>query len=136
MPSHSETGAVDNNRDTSENIQLNAFAGGFNTKKGIPFDEQDYFELADWTGRAVHPKKKGSIPEGLPSLLMRLGMSKENWIETISDYEKHFCDYVGQAARIKDAGASRGLKWLRGLRACQRLFSPSSNEVNGMLSVS
>ncbi len=50
-------------------------------------------------------------------------MSTENWIETVTSYEKHFSDYVGQAANMKNAGASRGLKWLRGLRACQRLFS-------------
>jgi putative transposase len=113
----SKTGAVENNRETSENIQLNAFTGGFNTQQGLPFDEQDYFELTDWTGRAVHPKKKGFIPNGLPSLLTRLGMSKENWIEAVVGYEKHFSDYVGQEARIRKAGASRDMRWLRGLRA-------------------
>ena len=132
-PSRSETGAMENNRETSENIHLNAFTGGFNTQKGIPFDEQDYFELTDWTGRAVHPNKKGAIPEGLPSLMTRLGLQKETWIETVANYGKHFCDFVGQEARMRDAGASRGMKWLRGLRACQRLFSTSSNETGGIL---
>jgi len=122
-PSHLKTGTIDNNGKTSENIQLNTFTGGFNAQKGIPFDEKDYFELTDWTGRAVHPKKKGSIPDGLPSLLTRLGMQEAQWIETVSGYEKHFSDYVGQEARIRDAGAARGMKWLRGLRACKRLFS-------------
>ena len=123
MPSHLETGTIDNIEEKSANIQLSTFTGGFNTQKGIPFNEQDYIELTDWTGRAVHPKKKGSIPEGLPSLLTRLGMSKENWIETVTGYEKHFSDFVGQEVSMRDAGASRGMKWLRGLRACQRLFS-------------
>ncbi len=131
-PSHAKTSEIDNNRASSENIQLNAFTGGFNAQKGIPFDEQDYYELTDWTGRAVHPKKRGSIPEGLPSLLTRLGISKENWVETVTGYEKHFSDYVGQVASMRHAGASRGMKWLRGLRACQRLFS-ASNEASGML---
>jgi len=133
-PSRSKTRATENNSETSENIQLNAFTGGFNTQKGIPFDEQDYFELTDWTGRAVHPKEKGSIPNGLPSLLTRLGMSKENWIEAVVGYEKHFSDYVGQEARIREAGASRGMRWIRGLRACQRLFSTSNNEASEILS--
>ena len=77
----------------------------------------------------MHPKKKGSIPEGSPSLLRRLGLSKENWIDTVTGYEKHFSNFVGQEAKMKDVGASRGMKWLRGLRACQRLFSISNYNV-------
>ena len=69
--SRTKTDAMENKREASGNIQLNAFTGGFNTQKGIPFDELDYFELTDWTGRAVHLKKKGFIPNGLPSLLTR-----------------------------------------------------------------
>ena len=83
----------------------------------------------------MHPHKKGSIPEGLPSLLLRLGVSKENWIETVVDYEKHFSDFVGREARMRDVGTSRGMKWLRGLRACQRLFSISNNITSDMLVV-
>jgi len=128
IPPHSITGTTETGNETSANIQLNNFTGGFDTPKGIPFDELDYFELTDWTGRAVHPKKKGFIPDGLPKLLTRLGMSTENWIEAVTSYEKHFSDYVGQEAKMKDAGISRGLKWLRGLRACQRLFSTFSSQ--------
>ena len=121
---------IDNKEESSANIQLKAFTVGFNTQKGIPFDETDYFELTDWTGRAAHPKKKGFIPEETPTLLTRLGMSKESWIETVSSYEKHFSDYVGQEARMREVGASRGMKWLRGLRACRRLFSTFNPKAN------
>ena len=129
MLTHAKTDKINNQEKSSVNIQLNVFTGGFNAQKGITFDEIDYFELADWTGRAVHPKKKGSIPQRLPTLLTSLGLSKENWIETVTSYEQHFSDFVGQKARMKDAGASRGMKWLRGLRACQRLLSTSNYEV-------
>ena len=78
----------------------------------------------------MHPKKKGLIPEELPTLLTRLGLSKESWIETIARYEKHFSDYVGQEARMRVVGASRGMKWLRGLRACRRLFSTFDPKAN------
>ena len=128
-PAYAKTGKFDNKEASCANVQLKAFTGGFNTQKGIPFDEIDYFELTDWTGRAVHPKKKGSIPEVLPALLTRLGVSQENWLETVTSYEKHFSDFVGEAASMKAAGASRGRKWLRGLRACQRLFSTSNGTV-------
>ncbi len=129
-PAEAKTEKIDNKEKSSANIQLNAFTGGFNTQKGIPFDEIDYFKLTDWTGRAVHPKKKGAIPEELPKLLTRLGLSQENWIETVTSYEKHFSDYVGQETRLKDVVASRGMKWLRGLRACRRLFSTFNTKAN------
>ena len=130
VPADAKTDKIDNKEEASATIHPNDFIGGFDTQKGIPFDEIDYFELTDWTGRAVHPNKKGSIPEGLPSLLTRLGLSKENWKETVTSYDKHFSDYVGHEASMKDASTSRGMKWLRGLRACQRLFSISNGEVN------
>ena len=129
-PAESKPEQIDIKKESAANIQLNAFTGGFNTQKGIPFDEVDYFELADWTGRAVHPKKKGAIPEALPTLLTRLGLSKESWIETVAGYEKHFSDYVGQETRMREVSASRGMKWLRGLRACRRLFSTSTPKAN------
>ena len=110
QPPHAKIYKTDNKEEPVANIQLNAFTGGFDTKKGIPFDERDYFELTDWTGRAVHPKKKGAIPENLLTLLTRLGMTRENWIETVISYEKYFDDYVGQEANMRNAGASRGMK--------------------------
>ena len=133
VPCHLKTDEIENNRESSENVQLSAFIGGSNAQVGVPFNEQDYFELVDWTGRAVHPKKKGSIPNGLPTLLTRLGMLKENWIEAVASYEKQFGIYVGQEARMRDAGAMRGMRWLRGLRACQRLFSTSYSEASGVI---
>ena len=129
-PAEAKTEQIGIKEESIANIQLTAFTGGFNAQQGIPFDEIDYFELADWTGRAVHPKKKGAIPEELPTLLTRLGLSKERWIETVVGYEKHFSDYVGQETRMREVGASRGMKWLRGLRACQRLFSTFNSKAN------
>ena len=75
-------------------------------------------------------RKKGAIPEDLPKLLTRLGLSKERWIETVVGYEKHFSDYVGQETRMREVGAARGMKWLRGLRACRRLFSTFNSKAN------
>ena len=128
MTSRAQASAIKTNREISEHIPLNVFVGGRNKQKGVPFDAVDYFELTDWTGRAVHPAKKGAIPEGQPLLLTRLGMPQESWIETVVSYEKHFGDYVGQETSMRRVGASRGVKWLRGLRACQRLFSTSNGK--------
>lgn len=42
---------------------LMPFVGGCKVgkPKGVPFEWLDYLALVDWTGRVVHPKKKGVI---------------------------------------------------------------------------
>ncbi|MGH8498461.1 MAG: hypothetical protein ACRERV_06625 [Methylococcales bacterium] len=32
------------------------------TSRAIPFEFDDYLEPVDWTGRAIHPGKRGQIP--------------------------------------------------------------------------
>lgn len=126
-PSSPESNAIENTQKSPKSVPLSTVAGGFNDRKGIPFDEKDYLELVDWTGRAVHPEKKGgSIPESLPSLLSRLGIASNHWIESITGYDKHFGDVVGHEAKMKESGQSRGVKWLRGVRACRRLLAISN----------
>jgi len=47
------------NSDNSVNfpIPLAHFIGGNQSDHGIPYAEKDYFELADWTGRAIRDDK-------------------------------------------------------------------------------
>ncbi len=52
---NAKKGAKDKKGETSKPIPLHVFVGGSAKKQGIAFDEIDYFELTDWTGRAVHP---------------------------------------------------------------------------------
>ncbi|MES2264620.1 MAG: hypothetical protein V4724_39480 [Pseudomonadota bacterium] len=42
------------------------------TAWAIPFAFDEHLELVDWTGRAVHPGKKGYIAAGLPKILTRI----------------------------------------------------------------
>ena len=43
-------------------IKLNPFAGDSDHDTGIPYGLNDYFELNDWTGRAIIDGKRGHIP--------------------------------------------------------------------------
>ncbi|ARU58126.1 transposase [Oleiphilus messinensis] len=54
---------------------------------GLPFTWQDYLHLVDYTGRAVHPSKRGSTPEHLPSILCRLGLSNHDWLTRSTQFE-------------------------------------------------
>jgi len=37
---------------------------------GIAFEQKDYFELVDWTGKQVRDDKPGSIPVAIGSLVI------------------------------------------------------------------
>jgi REP element-mobilizing transposase RayT len=55
---------------------------------GILFDLKDYMALVDYTGRAIHPTKRGAIPEHLPPILQRLELNAADWLEHASGFEK------------------------------------------------
>lgn len=71
-------------------IKLAAFINISHTDEGIAFLLQDYLELTDWTGRCMHPKKKGFIPESTPRLLHQLKLDENTWLETVKGYQSGF----------------------------------------------
>jgi len=50
----------------------------------IGFTTRDYLELVDWAGRAVRDHKRGSIPELAPSILDRLELDSDVFLEHMS----------------------------------------------------
>jgi len=68
--------------------------------KGIAFHLIDYFELVDWTGRAVL-QGKGSIDNDTPKILQRLNISPEHWIELSTHFESRFKGIVGTTDSLK-----------------------------------
>ena len=45
----------------------------------IPFNLKDYLDLVDWTGRHIHPGKRGHITTETPRLMATLGLSDWQW---------------------------------------------------------
>ena len=72
--------------------------------EGIPFIRQDYFELLDWTGRTLREDKRGAIDSQLPPILQRLGVQPENWIDSVSHFQKHFFDAAGTLSSLEQFG--------------------------------
>ena len=57
---------------------------------GILFTLKDYLELVDYTGRAIHPNKRGHISEYQPPILSRLGLSPEEWLTEATEFEARY----------------------------------------------
>ena len=102
--------------------------------KGIPFRQQDYFELVDWTGRKIRKDKRGAIDEQLPPILKRLGLESENWVDSVSHFQKYFFDAAGTVSslekyqqrlnikREQEKQKTSPIEWIKGKGASKKLY--------------
>ena len=74
-----------------------------------------YLSLVDWTGRALHPGKKGSVPTDRPPILARLAMRPRQWLVQVPATESHYRRAIGGADALLARAHSAGLKWLCGI---------------------
>nr|WP_320115709.1 transposase [uncultured Desulfuromonas sp.] len=88
----------------------------------VPFAFGDYLDLLDTVGRAVHPGKRGSIPDETPAILNRLGISLSAFIEHADNFLHCFGQTVGAPSRLIEIAASRNVRYLRGMAKSKALF--------------
>ncbi len=89
---------------------------------GIPFAFDDYLELVDTVGRAVHPAKRGFIIDKTPAILIRLEIDAETFIEYANHFLKEFGSAVGTPQKLLDLADSRQSRSLRGISAARAIF--------------
>ena len=123
-------------KNKSKPIKLAGFTNGSNIRKGIPYSLKDYFELADWTGRAVRedtpghtllsddnsPRKRGYIPDKEPEIINKLGIDVERWLDTVKEYSESYHAFVGSEKQLKEVCENTGKKWLAGIKSSRRLY--------------
>ncbi len=86
---------------------------------------QTYLELLDWTGRQLRAGAHGVIPQGLESILDRLHVSAESWLETVGQFGRRFQRAVGLADLLNAEAQRPGVNWLQGVRSSQVSFAHS-----------
>jgi len=74
---------------------IESFVGSASERIGLPFLENDYLELVDWTGRILREDKRGAIDHNLPPILKRLELNKEIWQTLTQEFESQFSYWVG-----------------------------------------
>ncbi len=89
----------------------------------IPFTLADYFELVDWTGRAIREDKRGAIDSQLPPILHRLGVNPEGWLTTMRPHGNRFVLGVGRLKSLRKFAEKMGRQWLQGMVASRCLFA-------------
>ena len=84
--------------------------------------EKDYLDLLDWTGREIHPKKSGAIPYDIPHIFDRLKIDKDQWLETIKNYDKWFYRIVGKISHAWELLKDTVNHWFKGSKINRKLF--------------
>ena len=107
-------------------VKLAEFIGSKEQGNGIPFTLTDYLELTDWTGRCIHPGKKGFIPNSTPNILHQLGLDEATWLETVSSFKSKFHTFVGSEQQLKTACEQHQKQWIKGVSLCRRLFGSTA----------
>lgn len=84
-------------------------------EKAIPFEQNDYFALVDWSGRAILENKRGLIPDDAPPILTRLGIDEKDWINHIRYFERQFPTAAGNIDKLRQLAELTSRKWIKGM---------------------
>jgi REP element-mobilizing transposase RayT len=102
--------------------RLMGFAGHLDSDDRLPCNLQDYLELVDWSGRAIHPNKHGKIADHQPKILQRLQIEPTELLHYLSHKDDQFHHVIGSKTSIREAALNLGRKFLQGMAAAERLF--------------
>ena len=107
---------------SSKGPTLRHFHETGNKRDSIPFSQNDYLQLVDWTGRSIRGDKRGAIDHSLPPILLRLNIDKDAWIETMQPKGNVFGRAMGKLNHLKIHARALGQSWIKGLRLAERMY--------------
>ncbi len=73
------------------------------------------------SGREIRSDKKGSIPLHLKPIFDRLDLDRDQWIESLKNYE-WFYRIVGKVSKAWEMLKHTTSKWFKGTKANTKLF--------------
>ena len=93
------------NRVDQQVKKLHPFVGNpkENQPQGIKMKLTDYLELVDCTGKMLRDDKRGAISINAESILKRLDIDEDDWLEMTKGFEKKFSSFAGGEFRMKEA---------------------------------
>ena len=93
------------------------------TGASLPLTTANYFELVNWTGRALHPVKRGTNPGVAPTILTGLAIRPTQWLCQVPATEIKYWRAIGRVESIVHKARQLGQSWLRGVGFARRLDS-------------
>ena len=83
----------------------------------------EYLRILDWTGRQIRSEKRGAIPQDLDPILERIGVSREFWFETVTDFGRLFHRAAGRVSLLVQEASRAGKRWFQGIGHSQQAFA-------------
>ena len=81
--------------------------------------EADYIELVDFTGRELHPEKRGKIEASEPKALTKLGLYKNHWTTRVKGIGSGYWPVVGELEELIDKAKEISQRTLFGIGFCK-----------------
>ena len=75
----------------------------------------DYFEIVDFTGRMIHPGKRGAIEETEPNALTKLGLDPKRWSAKVKGIGNGYWRVVAKVEDLNDLAAALKQRTLYGI---------------------
>ena len=95
-------------------------------KPVLPFTYQDYFELVDLTGRIMREDKRGFIKDKCPSILSRLNIDPDRWIDHIQKLNFYYGQCIGSCENIHAFTGKFERHWGKGLGQSAQFYKEST----------
>jgi REP element-mobilizing transposase RayT len=89
--------------------------GSNDDPKTLPFTLFDYLELADWSGRLINPKKRGSISEKEPKILAVMNIEQDSWFNTVQNFRRQYGSFAGSKSSLLKCAEEHHDKWYKGV---------------------
>ncbi|SDJ63911.1 hypothetical protein SAMN04488540_1111, partial [Ferrimonas sediminum] len=88
----------------------------------LPCHLNDYLELVEFTGRAIRNDKRAAIPASSDTLLQRLDIDLDSWLELTEGFEYQFCHLAGRLHSLQHCRQTDGMHRIRGSGNARRLL--------------
>ena len=98
-------------RTPADTDRLDAIAGK-SVSGHLPLSVDEYIELVDWTGRQLHPRKRGAIATSAPPALRRVTCENE-WLPQVRGIESRYWRAVGSAQALLEKAKAMRQCWLK-----------------------
>ena len=119
-PSHS--GSSPTRKTLLPFLDADSAVTGSGEQTRIPMLQDHYLQLIEWTGQTIRADKRGAIPADMTSILDKLNINNEKWLDSVTQLEKKFGYAFGPSHLLERFREKLAKQWLQGKRFMQAFY--------------